>query len=104
VLPLPRHEAQQLTRHYRCVSLSNTVCNTHRGLKNPGYRAVLDWVLQLRQEIGIPHTLRDLGIGTDKLDVLSQEAFNDPSTGGNPVPAGVAEMKQMFIASIEARL
>jgi hypothetical protein len=28
----------------------------------------------------------------------------DPSTGGNPIPAGVPEMKQMFIASIEGRL
>ncbi|HVR66618.1 MAG TPA: iron-containing alcohol dehydrogenase [Verrucomicrobiae bacterium] len=74
------------------------------GLKNPGYQAVLDWVLALRKEIGIPHTLKDIGVGTDKLDSLSEEAFNDPSTGGNPVPAGVPEMKQMFIASIEGRL
>jgi len=74
------------------------------GLKNPGYQAVLDWVLELRKEIGIPHTLKDIGVGTDKLDSLSEEAFNDPSTGGNPVPAGVPEMKQMFIASIEGRL
>jgi len=74
------------------------------GLKNPGYQAVLDWVLALRKEIGIPHTLKDIGVGTDKLDMLSTEAFNDPSTGGNPVPAGVPEMKQMFIASIEGRL
>ena len=41
------------------------------GLKNPGYQAVLDWVLALRKEIGIPHTLKDIGVGTDKLDVLS---------------------------------
>jgi alcohol dehydrogenase class IV len=74
------------------------------GLKNPSYQAVLDWVLALRQEIGIPHTLKDLGVGTDRLDELSQAAFEDPSTGGNPLPAGVPEMKQMFIASIEGRL
>ncbi|MGH6941133.1 iron-containing alcohol dehydrogenase [Hypericibacter sp.] len=74
------------------------------GLKNPSYNAVLDWVLALRQEIGIPHTLKDLGVDKSKLDSLSQAAFNDPSTGGNPVPAGVAEMKQMFIASIDGTL
>jgi alcohol dehydrogenase class IV len=81
-----------------------TRLGAYLGLKNPGYQAVLDWVLALRKEIGIPHTLKDIGVGTDKLDSLSQEAFNDPSTGGNPVPAGVPEMKQMFIASIEGRL
>jgi alcohol dehydrogenase class IV len=74
------------------------------GLKNPSYNAVLDWVLALRKEIGIPHTLKDLGVDKSKLDSLSQAAFNDPSTGGNPVPAGVAEMKQMFIASIDGAL
>jgi alcohol dehydrogenase class IV len=74
------------------------------GLKNPSYNAVLDWVLALRQEIGIPHTLKDLGVDKSKLDSLSQQAFNDPSTGGNPVPAGVPEMKQMFIASIDGVL
>jgi alcohol dehydrogenase class IV len=74
------------------------------GLKNPSYSAVLDWVLALRKEIGIPHTLKDLGVDKSKLDSLSQAAFNDPSTGGNPVPAGVAEMKQMFIASIDGAL
>ncbi len=74
------------------------------GLEARSYQAVLDWVLALRREIGIPHTLKDLGVGTDKLDALSQAAFDDPSTGGNPVPAGVPEMRQMFIASIEGRL
>jgi len=74
------------------------------GLKSPSYNAVLDWVLALRKEIGIPHTLKDLGVDKSKLDSLSQAAFNDPSTGGNPVPAGVAEMKQMFIASIDGTL
>jgi alcohol dehydrogenase class IV len=74
------------------------------GLKNPSYDAVLDWVLALRKEVGIPNTLKDLGVDKAKLDSLSQAAFNDPSTGGNPVPAGVAEMRQMFIASIDGAL
>lgn len=74
------------------------------GLENPSYNAVLDWVLALRQEIGIPHTLKELGVGKDKLDTLSQAAFEDPSTGGNPVPAGVPEMKRMFVASIDGVL
>jgi alcohol dehydrogenase class IV len=88
----------------RAIEEKMTRLAAYLGLKNPGYQAVLDWVLALRKEIGIPHTLKDIGVGTDKLDSLSQEAFNDPSTGGNPVPAGVPEMKQMFIASIEGRL
>src|SRR5215470_519788 len=74
------------------------------GLPQPGYRAVLDWVLALRREIGIPHTLKDIGVGGDRLDQLSEMAAVDPTAGGNPVPVGVPELRRMFVASIEGRL
>ena len=73
-------------------------------LANPSFQAVMDWVLQLRKEIEIPHTLRQLGVGSDKLDELSEMAAVDPTAGGNPIPAGPAEMKAMFISAIEGRL
>ena len=73
-------------------------------LANPSFQAVMDWVLQLRKEIEIPHTLRQLGVGIDKLDELSEMAAVDPTAGGNPIPAGPAEMKAMFISAIEGRL
>jgi len=74
------------------------------GLSNPGYQAVLDWVLALRREIGIPHTLKDIGVGSDRLDILSEMAAVDPTAGGNPVPVGVPELRRMFVACIEGRL
>ncbi len=74
------------------------------GLPNPSFQAVLDWVLALRKEIGIPHTLKDLGVGTEKLDLLSEMAAVDPTAGGNPIPIGVPELKKMFIDCIEGRL
>ena len=57
-------------------------------LPDPGFPAVLAWVLALRKEIGIPHTLADLGVKESDLDTLVPEAVDDPSTGGNPRPAG----------------
>ncbi len=74
------------------------------GLPSPSYQAVLDWVVALRREIGIPNTLRDLGVGTDRLDELSEMAAVDPTAGGNPIPIGVPELRRMFVASIEGRL
>ena len=59
------------------------------GLPEPCFKGVMAWVLALRKEIGIPHTLRDLGVGTDRLDELSVMAAADPSAGGNPIPIGV---------------
>jgi len=65
---------------------------------------VMDWVLALRKEIGIPHTLKDIGVGSDRIDELSEMAAVDPSAGGNPLPIGVPELKRMFVASIDGRL
>ena len=74
------------------------------GLPDPSFGGVMAWVLALRKEIGIPHTLKDLGVGTDRLDELSVMAAADPSAGGNPIPIGAPELKQMFIACIEGKL
>jgi alcohol dehydrogenase class IV len=74
------------------------------GLPDPSFKSVMSWVLALRKEIGIPHTLKDIGVGSDRIDELSEMAAVDPTAGGNPVAAGVPEMKKMFIASIEGRL
>ena len=73
-------------------------------LPNPGFQAVLDWVLQLRREIGIPHTLAELGVRPLDIERLAPMAVDDPSTGGNPRPAGLAEMRKMFASAIEGEL
>ncbi len=74
------------------------------GLRPPSFEAVMKWVLALRSEIGIPHTLRELGVGTERLDELAAMGAVDPTAGTNPIPIGVAELKSMFLASIEGRL
>jgi alcohol dehydrogenase class IV len=74
------------------------------GLPNPGFQAVLDWVNALRKEIGIPNTLADLGVKETDIERLVPMAVDDPSTGGNPRPAGAAEMRQMFLKSVRGDL
>ena len=74
------------------------------GLPNPSFQAVADWVMALRRDFGIPETLKDLGVGDDRIDELSEMAAVDPTAGGNPIPVGVPELKTMFAASIEGRL
>lgn len=73
-------------------------------MPNPGFDAVMNWVLSLRKKIDIPHTLADLGVDTERLDELSKMAAEDPTAAGNPVPVGAAELKTMFVAAIEGKL
>jgi len=74
------------------------------GLANPGFQAVLDWVQALKKEIGIPDTLADLGVKEADIERLVPMAVDDPSTGGNPRPAGAAEMRQMFLKAVRGDL
>jgi len=50
-----------------------------------GFDGVLQWVLDLRKAIGIPHTLADIGIPGDNLEQIAAMAVQDPSAGGNPI-------------------
>jgi alcohol dehydrogenase len=54
------------------------------GIKG-GFDGFLKWILALRKEIGIPHTLADIGIDTKRLDEVAAMAIKDPSAGGNPI-------------------
>ena len=55
------------------------------GIKR-GFNGFLNWILSLRKEIGIPHSLAEIGIDTKRLDEVAAMAIKDPSAGGNPIP------------------
>ena len=74
------------------------------GLPNPSFAAIMDWVMALRSELGIPHSLKDIGVGDDRLDELSEMAAVDPTAGGNPIPIGVPELKSMFVNAVGGQL
>jgi alcohol dehydrogenase len=54
------------------------------GIKG-GFDGFLRWILAVRKEIGIPHTLAEIGIDTGRLDEVAAMAVKDPSAGGNPI-------------------
>jgi alcohol dehydrogenase class IV len=70
----------------------------------PSFSAVLDWILQLREEIGIPNTLADLGVQSEHAASFSRQAFDDPSTGGNPVAMSPETFATLYRNCIEGRL
>ncbi len=47
--------------------------------------AVMDWILALRREIGIPHTIAELGVKRDRFSDIAAMALVDPTAGSNPV-------------------
>ena len=65
----------------------------------------LQWILDLRKEFNIPHTLSEI-VEKDKIDLdkLSEMAYADPSTNSNPKKLTVAEMKTLYQHSITGEL
>ena len=49
-------------------------------------KAAVDAVKKLSLDLGIPQTLREIGIPEEALPQLANDAFNDVCTGGNPQP------------------
>ncbi|MFS8184610.1 iron-containing alcohol dehydrogenase [Pseudovibrio denitrificans] len=65
-----------------------------------GFDGFFDFVMKMRADMGVPETLSELGVGTDKIDVLAEEAIKDPSAGGNPVELTLETAKALLIEAI----
>ncbi len=73
------------------------IAAAYLGLRG-GYAAFYDRVMELREELGIPKTLTELGVSRQGLDELTTMALEDPSAGGNPVPMMEANTRALFEA------
>ncbi len=74
------------------------------GLRERSYAGVLDWVLELRREIGIPDTLGEIGVKEEHAAPFAPQAFADPSTGGNPVALTVEDFERLYCNCIRGDL
>ena len=69
------------------------------------FNGFLNWILDLRNKLNIPHKLSDIIDEKDfDLDKLSKMALNDPSTGGNPKKLTIEDMKTMYQHSMSGEL
>ena len=59
-----------------------------------------DYVMNLRSELSVPEKLSEMGVGTDRIEELTEMALEDPSCGGNPVELNQDNVKQLFIDCI----
>jgi len=74
-------------------------------LKEASFNSFVDWVLNLREKIKIPHKLLDCAKITDKdIEKLSPMALNDPCTPENPKKVSLDDMKLMYQHSLEGKL
>lgn len=118
---------------HSCAHALSTVCDTHHGLANAMMlpaamrfnlpaepekflrmaRAVnpeatsgedfIEWILALRQAVGIPNTLADLGVSIDTADQLVGVAMQDGCHTMNPRPVAQSDFYALYEDALTAR-
>ena len=70
----------------------------------PSFSAFLDWTLALRDELGVPHTLKDFKVDDAKFDAMAKMAPDDPTAGGNPVKLTASAAANLYRRAYEGAI
>jgi alcohol dehydrogenase class IV len=74
-------------------------------LTTPGFDGVMAWMLELREHLGLPHTLAAVeGFDEAMAERLAPLAAQDPSLSTNPRPATVEQLRDVFLAALRGDL
>ena len=73
-------------------------------LPQPSFNTFLDWILELRKSLSIPHTLKELIDDESNFEKMSVMAFNDPSTGSNPIELNDKDFLKLYQQSFDGIL
>jgi alcohol dehydrogenase class IV len=73
-------------------------------LKDVSFAGVLQWVLDLRKTLGIPHALMEIGVQGDEHRRIGEMATQDPSAGGNPVKLSAEQYAEVFRHAVRGTL
>lgn len=74
------------------------------GLQHASFTGVLEWVLGLREQLGIPHRIDALGVRDTHIELLAKEAYVDPSAPTNPRPVSMADFVSLFRCALAGEL
>tara|TARA_R110000868_G_scaffold2543_1_gene18359 strand:- start:1340 stop:2509 length:1170 start_codon:yes stop_codon:yes gene_type:complete len=73
-------------------------------LAQHGFSGVLEWVMALREQVGIPHRLGEIGIDDKRIEQVGQMAEVDPSAGTNPIVFTAAQYSELFEKALRGTL
>jgi alcohol dehydrogenase class IV len=68
-----------------------------------GFEGIVNWVIDLKKEMEIPETLKDMGVKPGDEVKLAPLAQEDPSTGGNPVEMTDSKFEELIANCINGK-
>ncbi len=66
------------------------------GIQEPSTEGFIAYIVDLRKELGIPHTLVEADIPEIKASEIAKIAYADPSTGSNAMPVMAEDFERLF--------
>jgi alcohol dehydrogenase class IV len=69
-----------------------------------GLGGLVDFVLGLRRDLGVPHALDGLGVDDARFEEMAAMAVVDPTAGGNPRPLTEADALDLYRRALQGRL
>jgi len=73
-------------------------------IPDPNFYGFLHWVLELREQLSIPHSLAAIDIDASDAEKVGRMAVEDPSAGGNPINFSAEEYREIFRAAVQGKL
>lgn len=76
----------------------------YMGLADASFTGFLKWVLGLREELAIPHSLAAIDIDDSQKEIVARMAVEDPSAGGNPISFDQDQYSDIFVAAVHGTI
>ena len=94
-----------LTFNRSTIENKITKLSEYLDLKEASFNSFVDWVLELREKIKIPHVISESAKITDQdIAKMSPMALDDPCTPGNPKKPTLDDMVSMYEHSVQGKL
>lgn len=81
---------------FKAIAKAMGVSETEGMSDDEGVKAAIDAVRALSLSIDIPQKLHEIGVKEEDLEALSQAAYNDVCTGGNPRDTSPEEILEIY--------
>jgi alcohol dehydrogenase len=88
-----------LALNKRAIENRISKASAYLGIKG-GFDGFYNFVLEFRRTLGIPDKLRELGVGHDRVEQMTEMALSDPSSHSNPIPLNRGNVMELFAACI----
>ena len=85
-----------LKRNKKAIEEKIISLSRYLNLEDQTFVGFMNWVLELRNKLSIPHSLKELINDDSKFEEMSKMAKNDPSTGGNPIPLEIDDFHNLY--------